>query len=621
MCGFVGFYDETNCFETAIPVLENMMDAMAHRGPDDTGCFVEAPVALGFRRLSIIDLESGNQPMMNKEKDLVLVFNGEIYNYQLLREGLIAKGYHFRTKTDSEVLLHGYAEYGEELPRRLRGMFSFVIWDKKRQRLFGARDAFGIKPFYYAKMGDAFLFASEIKSFFPHPAFEKRFNHRLLPAYLSFQYTPPGKETFFEGVYKLPPAHSFIWEKGTMTVAAYEELQFEEDSGTGKNVPAEQWTDRIEDVIADSVAAHKISDVEVCSFLSGGVDSSYIAAIANVKKTFTVGFDIAGGAYSELDCARALSEKIGAENYRKLIEADEYWDAVRQVQYHMDEPVADPSAVALYFLCQLASRHCKVVLSGEGADEIFGGYNFYREPLVFPVYDKLPTAWRRWIGQVAAKLPAHQGLNFLVRRSESIENRYIGNAYIFTPQEAKVLLTVHPEAPVLTEYTRPFYDRMGNKDDATRMQTLDLHCWLTGDILQKADKMSMAHSLELRVPYLDREVWTVAKMLPSRERTTRKETKVAFRRAAGRHLPESWASRKKLGFPVPIRVWLREEKYYALVKKAFTSETAARFFHTEQLLKILDDHKKGVCDYSRKIYTIYAFLIWYGKFFEEDGHI
>lgn len=615
MCGYVGFIDETEAYNAALSSLNKMTDAIVHRGPDDSSFFTEAPIALGFRRLSIIDLAGGRQPMLNDDRSLVLVFNGEIYNYQSLRKELTEKGYRFKTQADSEVLLHGYAEYGTDLPHHLRGMFSFVIWDKQNRRLFGARDPFGIKPFYYANMGSAFLFGSEIKSFLEHPSFEKHFNHKLLPGYLSFQYTPPCNETFFEGVYKLPPAHMLTWEAGKLTVTPYEILEFAEDPAN-KSVTSDEWTNRIEKAVADSVVAHKISDVEVGSFLSSGVDSSYVASIADVDKTFTVGFDN-GTAYNEISYAEELSELIGVQNYNRIIGADEYWDSIGEVQHHMDEPVADPSAVALYFLAELASRHCKVVLSGEGADELFGGYNIYREPLTVPAYNIIPFALRRLIARIVSKLPARRGLNFLVRRGEKLETRYIGNAnYIFTPKESAVLLKNAPNAPAVTDYTRPFYDRMTAKDPSTRMQTLDINCWMVGDILQKADKMSMAHSLELRVPFLDREVWSVAKTLPAKERTNSKVTKIAFRRAARRHIPEKWASKKKLGFPVPMRVWLREDTYYNRVKEAFLSPTAVMFFNTEPLIKLLDDHKEGVHDNSRKIYAVYAFLQWYRVYFE-----
>ena len=615
MCGFVGFIDETEAFYQAVNELVNMTGAIAHRGPDGMGYYTEAPVAMGHRRLSIIDIEGGSQPMISQNGSLILVFNGEIYNYPSLRQSLTEKGYVFRTHSDSEVLLHGYAEYGDALPLHLRGMFAFAIWDKANKRMFAARDPFGIKPFYYSRMKDAFLFGSEIKSFLHHPAFEKKFNDKLLPSYLSFQFTPPCEETFFQGVYKLPPAHTLVYENGNATVARYTDLQFAPE--TKDTLSDEEWVDRVDAVIDDSVKAHKLADVEVCSFLSGGIDSSYIASIANVEKTFTVGFDIDGGKYSEIGYAKELSDIIGAQNISRNISADEYWNSLHDIQYQMDEPLADPSAVALYFLCELASRHCKVVLSGEGADELFGGYNIYTEPLTFRAYEKLiPYPIRHMVGKLAQKLPAKRGLNFIVRKGEKLEDRYIGNAFIFSEKDAKSVLKNTDSILPHTHFTHPIYQRITAKDPSTKMQTLDLNTWLIGDILQKADKMSMAHSLELRVPFLDKEVWSVARTLPRHRRTLPKETKVTLRRASLRHVPADWAARRKLGFPVPIRVWLKEDAYYNRVKDAFTTPAAEQFFNTDAIVKLLDDHKAGLADNSRKIYTLYTFLIWYKMYFE-----
>jgi asparagine synthase (glutamine-hydrolysing) len=318
-----------------------MLDKIKHRGPDAEGTYIDASVALGHRRLSIIDVsEAGNQPLYSEDGSLVLVFNGEIYNYQSIREDLIAAGYHFSTQTDSEVLIYGYQEYGEKLLNRLRGMFAFVIWDKKKQTLFGARDFFGIKPLYYAQMGETFLFGSEIKSFLCHPHFRKELNTDALENYLTFQYSPCA-ETFFKGVYKLPPAHYFTYQNGKMKIARYWSVSFAAD----QEPDLDTWVNRISDTFHDSVRAHKIADVEVGSFLSSGVDSSYVAAIADVDKTFTVGFG-KEERYNEIGWAKEFSSAIGIRNYSKVIEPEEYWEKLPLIQYHMDEPLADPTAIA-----------------------------------------------------------------------------------------------------------------------------------------------------------------------------------------------------------------------------------------------------------------------------------
>ena len=610
MCGFVGF---TNRIDNAQETLNKMMDRIVHRGPDSGGSFIDDGIALGFHRLSIIDLEGGSQPIFNEDKTKVLLFNGEIYNYQILREKLVAAGHQFTTHTDSEVLLHSYEEYGSSFVKELRGMFAFVIWDREKQELFGARDFFGIKPLYYSQMGESFLFGSEIKSFLDHPHFQKELNTTALENYLSFQYSPCA-ETFFKGVYKMPPAHYFLYKDGKMEMTRYwiPDFQAEEDKDL------DYWVDEIEKTFDNSVEAHKISDVEVGSFLSSGVDSSYVACSANVDKTFTVGFDN-GEKYNEISYAQELSEQIPVKNISHVITEEEFWGTFPKIQYHMDEPLADPAAAALFFVCKEASKYLKVVLSGEGADEIFGGYNVYKEPIDKRSYDKLPFWIRRAISKVAGLFPAHRGLNFLVRRGKYLEERFIGNAYMFTEKERKKLLKIHTDAPSPAEVCRPFYNIVKDKDEVTKMQFLDLNMWMVGDILLKADKMSMANSLELRVPFLDKEVMKLAQRIPTKYRVNETNTKYAMRLAALRRMPKKWAGKKKLGFPVPTRVWLKQDKYYQLVKEKFTGEVANTYFDTDRLVKLLDQHKEGKADNSRKIWTVYTFLVWYDQYFAETN--
>lgn len=617
MCGITGF---TNKTENADRVISEMMDKIRHRGPDAEGKYVDGDIALGHRRLSIIDVSSsGDQPIFNEDGSLVIVFNGEIYNYREIREKLIAAGHTFKTNTDTEVLIHGYEEFGEKLLNMLRGMFAFVIWDKNKKELFGARDFFGIKPMYYAIMGKTFMFGSEIKSFLPHPHFKKELNTTALENYLTFQYSPTN-ETFFKNVYKLMPAHYFTLKDGKLQIKRYWDVNFNAD----EKPALEDWVKRISETFKDSVNAHKIADVEVGSFLSSGVDSSYAATVAEVDKTFTVGFGD-DEKYNEIGWAKEFSKAIGKENTSKVITPEEYWGSLEKIQYHMDEPLADPSAVALYFVCNIASEKLKVVLSGEGADEIFGGYNVYSDP-DGTFYDKLPMPIRRAIGKAAEKLPAKRGVNFFVRKGKTVEERFIGNAFIFSAEERKNLLKIKTDAPHPMELTKPYYSRVKGKDDVTKMQYLDLHMWMAGDILLKADKMSMANSLELRVPFLDKEVMALAEQIPTKYRVTHSNrtddtkyiTKYAMRLAAKMDTPDSMAktaAKKKLGFPVPIRVWLKEDKYYGIVREAFESENAAEFFNTEPLIRLLDDHKNGKADNSRRIWTIFIFLVWYKVYF------
>ncbi|MBR6044045.1 MAG: asparagine synthase (glutamine-hydrolyzing) [Ruminococcus sp.] len=610
MCGIVGF---TNHIPDAQSVIERMMKRIVHRGPDSEGSFVDDKIAMGFRRLSIIDLsEKGSQPIFNEDKTLVITFNGEIYNYQELREELRSQGHVFYTDTDTEVLVHGYEQWGRDMLSRLRGMFAFVIYDKRSGELFGARDFFGIKPLYYALMGETFMWGSEIKSFLDHPEFRKELNTDALESYLSFQYSVT-EETFFKGVFKLPAAHCFTYKDGTLNVERWYEIKFTPD-----NEPdLEEWVNRISDTFKDSVRAHKIADVEVGSFLSSGVDSSYVAAVADVDKTFTVGFG-EDEKYNEIGYAKEFSEYIGKRNYSHVITPEEYWDSFAKIQYHMDEPLADPAAVALFFVCREAAKQVKVVLSGEGADEIFGGYNIYHNPADMAAYNHVPRPIRRGLGAVAEKLPKKRGVNFFIRGSKDLQERFIGNAYIFTEKERKEILKIKTVAPAPEEITKPFYDRCSGNDEVTQMQYLDLHLWMTGDILLKADKMSMAHSLELRVPFLDREVMALAEQIPTKHRVTKENTKYAMRIAALQACPPQTANKKKLGFPVPTRVWLKEDKYYDHVKGIFTSADAERFFDTAELVKLLDTHRSGKYDYSRKIWTVFTFLVWYDVYFNSE---
>lgn len=610
MCGFVGF---TNKINDASIVLGKMMDRIKHRGPDSDGKYVDEQIAMGFRRLSIIDLsDQGSQPIFNEDKSLVLTFNGEIYNYKDLREELVASGHKFYTQTDSEVLIHGYEQWGENMLDKLRGMFAFVIFNKNTNEVFGARDFFGIKPLYYAKMGETLMWGSEIKSFLDHPHFKKELNTDVLETYLTFQYSPT-TETFFKNVYKLPAAHCFTYKNGEMNVRRYWEVKFHADNGPS----LEDWVNRISDTFKNSVEVHKFADVEVGSFLSSGVDSSYVAAVANVDKTFTVGFG-EDEKYNEIGYAKEFSKYIHKENFSKVISPEEYWNSLSKIQYHMDEPLADPAAVALFFVCQIASEKVKAVLSGEGADEIFGGYNIYHNPADMASYFKIPRPIRKAVGTVADKLPHKHGINYLIRGSKDLDERFIGNAYIFSEKERKDILSIKTNAPDAMAITKPFYDKVRDQDQVTQMQYIDLHLWMTGDILLKADKMSMAHSLELRVPFLDRKVMELAEQIPVKDRVTETETKYAMRLAALQACPPQTAKKKKLGFPVPIRVWLKEDKYYNIVKDKFTSPQSAQFFHTDKLVQLLDDHRAGKYDYSRKIWTVFSFLVWYDVYFSDN---
>lgn len=606
MCGLCGFTGELVDKET---YLRQMTEKIIHRGPDSDGFYTDADIAMGFRRLSIIDLGAGDQPLYNEDKTLVLTFNGEIYNYKVLRAELLEKGHIFVTESDSEVLLHGFEEWGEELLPRLRGMFGFAVWNTVKKELFLARDPFGIKPMHYTRLADGRLvYGSEIKSILTHPDVKKVFNPSALDSYLSFQYSVPN-ETFFKDICCLPPAHCLWYRDGEVALHRYFDPMFTPD----EDMTLDEAVEEIDRAFTDSVEAHRISDVEVGCFLSSGVDSSYVASYFGGQKAFTVGFDN-GQHYNESNYAAELAKEVGIEHYVHIISEEEYWASLPKVQYYLDQPLADPSCVALYFVSKLAAEHVKVVLSGEGADELFGGYRIYHEPYSLRGYQRLPRFLRKFLAACVANLPDFKGKSFLLRGAQTLEERFIGNAKMFSEKEkARLLRDIPATDPTLR--TKDYYARTKGQDDVTRMQYLDINRWMVGDILLKADRMSMAHSLELRVPFLDKEVFKVASRIPVKHRIAAGTTKYAMRLAAERHIPASAAEKPKLGFPVPIRVWLREQKYYDTVKAAFTSPAAKQFFNTDELLSMLDAHFVGKKDNSRKIWTVYMFLVWYEVYF------
>ena len=645
MCGICGFTGQN---VDRGQVLTDMMNRIIHRGPDGAGQYMDDEIAMGFRRLSIIDLEGGDQPMRTEDGRMVITFNGEIYNYRELREELKGRGHSFRTRSDTEVLLHGYSEYGVKILDRLRGMFAFVIWDTRKKELFGARDMFGIKPFYYAQAEGSFIYGSEIKSILEYPGYEREVNLEALEQYMSFQYSVL-PETFFKGIFRLPAGHYMIWKDGKLRTRRYfdpmltpvkaKDREKEEGrktvgekavgekaagekadshncidgSGAGQSAH-DRLVDEIDRAVQESVRYHMVSDVEVASLLSSGVDSSYVAATFKGAKTFTVGFDYE--TYNEIPYAEALSGEVGIRNYSKIISTREYWKEFPKIQYYMDEPLADASAAALYFVDREASRHVKVILSGEGADELFGGYVIYHEPFSLNAYQKIPAGVRRAAAAAVSVLPGHpKGKGFIMRGAKPVEERFIGNANVYTVKLRNRVLRHTTKNSDPKNLTAPYYRRARHLSDTEKMQYIDLNFWLQGDILLKADKMSMAHGLESRVPFLDRGVFTTAKNIPLEEKISRTNTKTAFREAARRYIPEAAAQKKKLGFPVPIRIWLRQDKYYGIVKKAFLSKEAQLFFHTEELMKLLDAHRAGREDYSRQIWTVYTFLVWYRQYF------
>lgn len=603
MCGIAGIVTKR---ENKKEIIEAMSKRIEHRGPDGEGYFFDGDVALAHRRLSIIDLTTGDQPIYNEDERIVTVYNGEIYNYVELRDELVKAGHKFKTKSDTEVLVHGFEEWHTDLPKYLRGMFAFAIYDKKSNELFLARDNFGIKPLYYTVMDGTFMFASEIKAFLDTPDFKKELNEDILQAYLEFSFVPTN-ETFFKGVYRLDAGSSLLYKDGDIKIDKYFRLDFKDKEQT-----FDEAVESISEVMKDSVSRHLLSDVEVGSFLSSGIDSSYIVSLAKPAKTYTVGYDI--DKYDEISYAKDLTEKLGINNTSKVIKMDEYMEELPKIMYYLDEPTSDPAAISLYFVAKLASRDVKVVLSGEGADEFFGGYNYYREEVDMKFYNKIPYFIRHFIGKIASLFPEGYGFNFLVRRGEKLENSYIGVNRNFSEKMARKVLSKEYNLRGI-DVTKEIYKQFAGYSNIHKMQAIDINYWLMKDILLKADRMTMASSLEGRVPFIDKEVFKVASGLPIDYKVTKENTKVALREAAKEVIPTEAYKKKKLGFPVPIREWMKTTEVSDEIRKMFNKEFTSKFFKVDVINELLDEHISGKKDNYRKVWTIYSFLTWYEIFF------
>ena len=621
MCGIVTFVDN-EAPQVKDSLIQTMMNRIIHRGPDDSGHFVDEGVAMGFRRLSFVDVKSGNQPIFNENDSMAITFNGEIYNFKPLREELINLGHHFSTHADTEVILHGYEEWGENVTKRLRGMFAFLIWDREKQELFGARDHFGIKPLYYGKMNGTFFVGSEIKSFLDHPNFDKQLNKAALKPYMTFQY-PAIDETFFKGIYKLPEGHFFHYRNGEFTMKQYWDAEFDADEES-----FDEAVDKIEAAVSESVKAHSFADdgIKVGSFLSAGVDSSYVTAMMRPDETFSIGFD---QGYDETKQARELAAKLNLKNTDAKLTNDEAFHKFPLIQYYLDEPDSNPSVVPLYFLTKLAKDNgYKAMLSGEGADELFAGYTAYGYNTnskaikwLTDQLEKLPKAKREKVANWLKHHKNFHGRLHMYNNLAAARDSFIGQARVFTPEEAEAVL--QPEfndVPSVQAIVDKTYDKIDDQDvpELSKKQYLDIHQWMPGDILLKADKMSMANSLELRVPLLDKEMMKVAGHTPAKYLMTDQGTKWAFRMAANRHLPEEWATREKLGFPVPVREWLRQKDFYEEIVEILKQDFVNEFFDQEKILKMAQDNFEGKTDDRRKIWTIYTFLVWYKLYFIDN---
>lgn len=617
MCGFVGLFSNEQLTSNDIETLKIMNNAMEHRGPNDESYYIEENIFLGFRRLSIIDLDNGRQPFTYDNENYALLFNGEIYNYIELRDELIKEGLEFETDCEAEVVLALYKYKGKDFVQKLRGMFSIVIWDKQNQSIFGFRDPFGIKPFFYVENEKGLFFGSEMKSFLYNSDINcEEVDIKSLHDYMTFQYVPE-PNTMLKNVHILN-AGCTIEKK--LNEPCKINRYFSPDF-TPKTLNQDKKIKMIKDVITDSVAMHMRSDVPVGSFLSGGIDSTivtYLASKINPNlKSFTVGFEVNG--YSEMELAKRSAELFGIENISKSVTCEEFITELPKIIWHMDSPVADPSSIPIYFISKEARKHVTVILSGEGADELFGGYTIYHEPISLKMFDHVPKSVKNILKHIASICPEGvKGKSFIERGCTPLRDRYVGNANIFRDNEKADYIAKFNQQYRSSLVTKPFYDAADkqNQDLVTQMQYIDINTWLKGDILTKSDRMSMANSLELRVPFLDKEVFKVASQLSLEDKISHNTTKYLLREAFLRDFPDEIRGRRKLGYPVPIRVWLKDEIYDWAVNTVKES-TADEFINKVNILKMIEDHRKGVRDYSRKIWTMLTFIIWHRLFIEE----
>lgn len=602
MCGIVGFINKNSDKKINKKNLNDMITSISHRGPDSNGIYIDDFISLGHLRLSIVDDKKGKQPF--KYKEYVMIYNGEIYNYKELKKMLIEKGYKFKTNSDTEVLLIGYYEYKEKILDLLKGMFSFVIYNKKDNSLFIARDNFGIKPLYYYKTSNEFMFSSEIKAFLSNENFVKDLNKDMLSSYLQFGYSQI-KNTFFKNVFKLKPGCYLIYKNNKL-----EEKQYYKVSFSNKDCDM----NKLENSIISSINYHYTNEKKCYSFLSSGVDSSLITSVIKPKLTFTIGYS--EDKYNELKYVNGLTNKLNIKNNYKIIDKNEYLDAASKVMYYLDEPLADPACISLFFCFMLAKPYTKIILSGEGADEFFGGYNAYSQIEYRNKYKIIPKIIRKNISNLLNKYKDKKYISFLVKNGKEIEEEYIGVSRIFTESEVKKLLKEKFTFDYHKYINTLFGENEKEYSDLQKMQYIDINNFLVNDIFLKLDKMSMAFSIEARVPYATKDVFEEANKLKDIEKVNNKNTKVVFRKIAKKYIPNDSYIKKKLGFPVPLREWIKSEKYYHEIKDKFNSNESKLFFNTKYLNKILEEHIYNKKDNYKKIWCVYSFLLWYDEYFK-----
>jgi len=630
MCGIAGKVGFDSGVRVARAEIQAMLQPLIHRGPDGQGIYLDRHAGLGHVRLSIIDLSTGDQPMANEDGTLWIVFNGEIYNFAELRQELEGKGHVFRSNSDTEVILHAYEEFGVDCVGRLRGMFAFALWDGRRNRLFAARDRLGIKPFYYARSKDSLLFASELKGILADPGFRREANPATIRNFLSFNYAP-GENTFLRNLQRLQPGHYLLCENGSLTTRPYWDLAFSRERW---EIPFETAVEELQALLAGTVKDHMVADVPVGVLLSGGVDSSAILNYAvqgggRKLKAFTVGFD-GGQVVDERPYARQAAERFGAEHFEISITAEDFWDFLPEYVWHMEEPVCEPPAVALHYVSKLARRHVKVVLSGEGGDEAFAGYPNYPNQLRLERVGAAAGPFARSAGLLAGLVGGWLG-DARVRRYGHALGRPLGEHYFSRTSGPTALFNQYAEGLLAPGFLRQsegvspadfiarLLEPVAGEPLLHQMLYIDTKTWLPDDLLIKADKITMANSIELRVPLLDHRVLEFAASLPPRFKVQGKSTKRVLKAAFSRTLPADVLARKKAGFPVPYQAWLRGELRSRVEGVLLSKRAEARgWFRKEAVAGLLRENARHG-RFSAEVFSLLVLELWQRTFLDDSA--
>lgn len=626
MCGIAGYFNSNKQVSSKYnsALIGRMCDAIAHRGPDDQGYFVNDDGAtLGHRRLSIIDLKTGQQPITNEDSSVWIVFNGEIYNYRELRSQLLSNGHRFTTNTDTEVIVHLYEEEGEACVEKLRGIFAFAIYDKHKRQLFLARDHVGVKPLYYALVGSEIIFGSEIKAILQHPALTREVNLEAISGFLTFGYVPD-PDTAFLGIKKLAPGHTLTFKDGKIRSTKYWDINHSENSTVRTEA---DYVEELREHLTDAVRSQLMSDVPLGAFLSGGIDSSTVVALMAGEmnqpvKTFSIGFNEAS--FDELKFARVTAKHFGTDHHEFVVTPD-VCQIIEEVVWHHDEPFADVSSVPTYMVSKLASEHVKVVLSGDGSDELFAGYNRYAQDRRKERFEKIPKFVRQNIlNPLSHALPRRAyGKNFVRNISLNPASRYVDSISFFHPEllheilsrQTQQALQHHDPALAFTQ----IYAESPNADHTARMLYLDTKTYLPGDILAKVDRMSMAHSLESRVPFLDHQLIEFAANIPSNLKLKGLTTKHILKQAVKGLIPDHVIFRRKQGFSVPIREWFKRDLRAMLHDILLDRKTIERgYFNEHAISSILKEHESGRRNYDRHLWGLLTLELWHRAFIDRQ---